>query len=149
MSLTVAKPATTPIPVQLSETECSRLSYHTSRCPSVGRSAHWAITTSVTSSCGSCRRACHGSAYPYRRTPRASGHSLPTIPKVFATWADDGSLWRAFVARVRHLAAEKHLDLRILHGDGTNTVTKKGVIELGTRGTKSEGRDGHCYHRYS
>ena len=72
MSLTVAKPATTPIPVQLSETECSRLSYRTSRCPSIGRSAHWAITMSVTSLCGSCRRACHGSAYAYRKTPRAS-----------------------------------------------------------------------------
>jgi hypothetical protein len=72
MSLTVAKPATTLIPVQLSETEFTRLSYRTSRCPSVGRSAHWTITVSLTSSCGSCRRACHGSAYPYRKTSRAS-----------------------------------------------------------------------------
>jgi transposase len=30
-----------------------------------------------------------------------------TIDKVFAKWADDGSLWQAFVASVRHLAAEK------------------------------------------
>jgi transposase len=44
-----------------------------------------------------------------------------TIYKVFAKWADDGSLWQAFVASVAHLAQEKHLDLRILHGDGTNT----------------------------
>jgi hypothetical protein len=43
-----------------------------------------------------------------------------------AKWADDGSLWQAFVASVRHLAAEKQLDLSILHGDGTNTVAKKG-----------------------
>ena len=50
------------------------------------------------------------------------------IYKVFAKWADDGSLWQAFVASVRHLAAEKHLDLRILHGDGTNTVAKKGAM---------------------
>jgi len=35
-----------------------------------------------------------------------------TIYKVFAKWADDGSLWQAFVASVRHLAAEKQLDLR-------------------------------------
>jgi hypothetical protein len=51
-----------------------------------------------------------------------------TIYKVFAKWADDGSLWQAFVASVRHLAAEKQLDLRVLHGDGTNTVAKKGAM---------------------
>jgi hypothetical protein len=45
-----------------------------------------------------------------------------TIYKVFAKWADDGSLWQACIARVRHLAAEKPLDTRVLHGDGTNTV---------------------------
>jgi hypothetical protein len=39
---------------------------------------------------------------------------------------------------VRHLAAEKHLDLRVLHGDGINTVAKKGVIGLGTRGYKHQ-----------
>ena len=45
-----------------------------------------------------------------------------------AKWADDGSLWQAFIASVAHLAAEKQLDLRVLHGDGTNTVAKKGVM---------------------
>jgi transposase len=49
-----------------------------------------------------------------------------TVYKVFAKWADDGSLWQAFVASVRHLTAEKQLDLRVLHGDGSNTVAKKG-----------------------
>ena len=56
-----------------------------------------------------------------------------TIYKVFAKWADDGSLWQAFVASVRHLAAEKQLDISILHGDGTNTVAKKGAMGLATR----------------
>jgi hypothetical protein len=60
-----------------------------------------------------------------------------TIYKVFAKWADDGSLWQAFVASVRHLAAEKHLDLSVLHGDGTNTVAKKGVMVSGSRGTNT------------
>ena len=45
-----------------------------------------------------------------------------------ARWADDGSVWQAFVASVRHLAAEKHLDTSVLHGDGTNTVAKKGAM---------------------
>jgi len=57
-----------------------------------------------------------------------------TIYKVFAKWADDGSLWQAFVASVRHLATEKQLDLRVLHGDGTNTVAKKGGMALGSQG---------------
>jgi hypothetical protein len=56
-----------------------------------------------------------------------------TIYKVFAKWADDGSLWQAFVASVRHLAAEKQLDISVLHGDGTNTVAKKGAMGLATR----------------
>jgi hypothetical protein len=48
-----------------------------------------------------------------------------TVYRGFAKWADDGSLWLAFAASVRHLTAEKHLDLRVLHGDGTNTVAKR------------------------
>jgi len=58
-----------------------------------------------------------------------------TVYKVFAKWADDGSLWQAFVASVRHLAAEKQLDLSVLHGDGTNTVAKKGGMVSGSQGT--------------
>ena len=51
-----------------------------------------------------------------------------TIYKAFAKWAHDGSLWQAFVGSVRHLATEKHLDTSMLHGDGTNTVAKKGAM---------------------
>ena len=68
-----------------------------------------------------------------------------TVYKVFAKWADDGSLWQAFVASVRHLATEKHLDLRILHGDGTNTVAKKGAMALATRAINTTPH--HCVGR--
>jgi hypothetical protein len=51
-----------------------------------------------------------------------------TVYKVLARWADDGSLWQACVASVRHLTVEKQLDLSVLHGDGTNTVAKKGTM---------------------
>src|SRR5438132_9040868 len=54
-----------------------------------------------------------------------------------AKWADDGSLWQAFVASVRHLATEKQLDLSVLHGDGTNTVAKKGAMALATQATST------------
>jgi hypothetical protein len=71
-------------------------------------------------------------AVPTDSTGKPAIH-YTTVSNVFATWADDGSLWRAFVASVRHLAAEKQLDLSVLHGDGTNTVAKKGAMELPTR----------------
>ena len=61
-------------------------------------------------------------------------HDTP-VYKVFAKWADDGSLWQAFVASVRHLAAAKQLDTSVLHGDGTNTVAKTGAMALATQAT--------------
>jgi transposase len=60
-----------------------------------------------------------------------------TVYRVFAKWADDGSLWQAFLASVAHLAVAKHLDRCVLHGDGANTVAKKGVMVLATRGTNT------------
>jgi hypothetical protein len=61
-----------------------------------------------------------------------------TVYKVFARWAEDGSLWQAFGASVQHLAAAQHLDMRVLHGDGTNTIAKKGGMASGTRGTNTK-----------
>ena len=61
-----------------------------------------------------------------------------TVYKVFARWADDGSLEHAFIASVAHLAAHHQLDLRILHGDGTNTVAKKGGDGIGYSGHKHQ-----------
>jgi hypothetical protein len=68
------------------------------------------------------------------------GHGKPALHdtnvySAFAKWADDGSLEQAFIASVAHLAAEKHLDLRVLQGDGTNTVAKKGAMASATRAT--------------
>src|SRR5262249_35886991 len=59
------------------------------------------------------------------------------VYRAFAKWAHDGSLWQAFLASVRHLAAGKHLDLSGLHGDRTSRVAKKGATGLGTRGTNT------------
>ncbi len=70
-------------------------------------------------------------------------HGKPTIHyttvyKVFARWADDGSLEQAFIASVQHLADRHQLDLRVLHGDGTNTVAKKGGDGIGSSGHKHQ-----------
>jgi transposase len=59
------------------------------------------------------------------------------VYNVFARWADDVSLWRAFLASMAYLAAAKHLDIRVLHGDGTNTVAKKGGMAVATRATST------------
>jgi hypothetical protein len=61
-----------------------------------------------------------------------------TVYKVFARWADDGSLEYAFIASVGHLSDQKHLDLSVLHGNGTNTVAKKGGDGLGYAGYKHQ-----------
>ena len=50
------------------------------------------------------------------------------IYRNFARWCNDGSLERAFIGSVQHLSDEKKLDLSVLHGDGTNTIAKKGAI---------------------
>jgi len=57
--------------------------------------------------------------------------------KLFARWAADGSLERAFLASVHHLDEAKKLDLSLLHGDGSNTVAKKGARALVTVATNT------------
>jgi transposase len=138
MSIMAAKPGTTPIPVQLSEPEFTafilphlsmprrgpkcKLGYHR-----VFNLILWVLYTGMQWKC---------LPVPTDPVGKPTIH-YTTIYKVFAKWADDGSLWQAFVASVAHLAAAQHLDLRILHGDGTNTVAKKGAMGLGTRGTNT------------
>ena len=98
MSTTVQKPATTPIPVQLAEPEFETFLFPHLSMPKRGPKC------------------------------KLGYHRVFNLIKVFARWADDGSLWQAFLARVRHLATAQHLDTRVLHGDGTNTVAKKGAM---------------------
>ena len=138
MSTTTPQPATTPIPVQLSEMEFTAFILpHLSmpkRGPKCTLGSHrvfhlilWLLYTGMQWKC---------LPIPHDANGKPAIH-YTTIYKVFAKWADDGSLWQAFVASVRHLAAEKHLDTSVLHGDGTNTVAKKGVLGLATRGTNT------------
>ena len=135
MSTATAKPATTPIPVQLAENEFTafilphlsmpkrgpkcKLGYHR-----VFNLILWILYTGMQWKC-----------LPVPTDPDGKPViHYTTVYKVFAKWADDGSLWQAFVASVQHLAVEKHLDISVLHGDGTNTVAKKGGMALGTPG---------------
>jgi transposase len=134
MSTTAPKPVTTPIPVQLSESEFEAFLLPHLSMPKRGPKCKlgyyrvfnlilWVLYTGMQWKCLSVPTDAHG---------KPAIH-YTTVYKVFAKWADDGSLWQAFVASVAHLSAEKQLDLSILHGDGTNTVAKKGAMALATR----------------
>ena len=147
MSTTVQKPATTPIPVQLSEPEFEAFILPHLSMPKRGPKCKlgyyrvfnlilWVLYTGMQWKC---------LPVPTEPDGKPAIH-YTTIYKVFAKWADDGSLWQAFVASVRHLAAEKQLDLRVLHGDGTNTVAKKGGWHRVLGVQTPEGREGHSHH---
>ena len=136
MSTTSPKPATTPIPVQLSEPEFEAFILPHLSMPKRGPKCKlgyyrvfnlilWVLYTGMQWKCLPVPKDTDGNPVIH----------YTTIYKVFAKWADDGSLWQAFVASVRHLAAEKQLDLSVLHGDGTNTVAKKGAMGVATRAT--------------
>jgi transposase len=133
------KPATTPIPVQLSETEFiefilphlsmprrglkCKLGYHR-----VFNLILWVLYTGMQWKC--------------LPVPKVSDDidviHYTTVYNVFARWSDDGSLEHAFVASVVHLSANDQLDLSILHGDGTNTVAKKDGDGIGYAGHKHQ-----------
>jgi len=139
MSTTAAKPATTPIPVQLSESEFTQFIFpHLSmpkRGPRCKLGYHrvfnlilWVLYTGMQWKCLPVPTDTHG---------KPAIH-YTTVYKIFARWSDDGSLEEAFIASVRHLADHHQLDLRVLHGDGTNTVAKKGGDGLGYCGHKHQ-----------
>src|ERR687884_133532 len=129
MSTTAPKPATTPIPVQLSEPEFEAFLLPHLSLPQRGpkcklgyyRVFNLILQVLYTGMQWKCLPILHD-------TQGKPAIHYTTVYKVFAKWADDGSLWQVFVASVRHLAVEKQLDLRVLHGDGTNTVAKKGAM---------------------
>jgi len=134
MSTTALQPVTTPIPVQLSESEFTAFILPHLSMPKRGPKCKlgycrvfnlilWVLYTGMQWKC---------LPVPTDAQGKPAIH-YTTVFKVFAKWADDGSLWQAFVASVQHLAEAKKLDLRILHGDGTNTVAKKGAMVLATR----------------
>src|ERR671925_2356660 len=138
MSTTAQQPATTPIPVQLSAPEFDAFLLPHLSMPKRGPKCKlgyyrvfnfilWVLYTGMQWKC---------LPIPQDANGKPAIH-YTTVYKVFAKWADDGSLWRAFLASVRHLAAEKHLDTSILHGDGTNTVAKKGAMALATQATST------------
>ena len=129
MSQTAAHPATTPLPVQLSAPAFTAFLLPQLSMPKRGPKGKLGYHRVFNLILGLLSTGMHWQCVPGPTAPQRQPaiHSTP-VSKVLARWADDGALWQAFVASVRHLAAEKQLDLSVLHGDGTNTVAKKGAM---------------------
>jgi transposase len=136
MTTQAKNPATTPIPIQLSETEFSACIFPYLSMPKRGPKCKlgyhrllnlilWVLYTGMPWKC---------LPIPTGPTGTPAIHDT-NVYRAFATWADDGSLQQAFIASVGHLSDEKRLDVRLLHGDGTNTVAKKGEMASGTLAT--------------
>jgi transposase len=134
MRTTAKNPDITPIPVPLSAAEFTAFSFpHLSR-PKRGPTCKigyhrrfnlivWVLYTGMQWQC---------LPIPQGPTGKPDIH-YTNVYRAFAKWADDGSLQQAFIASVAHLSDAKPLDLRVLHGDGTNTVAKKGAMGSATR----------------
>jgi transposase len=138
MRTTAKNPAITPIPVQLSESEFTKFIFpHLSR-PKRGPKCKigyhrvfnlilWVLYTGMQWKCLPMLKDVHGKPELH----------YTNVYRAFAKWADDGSLQQAFIASVGYLSDEKKLDVRVLHGDGTNTVAKKGEMASGIRATST------------
>ena len=139
MLATLEKPATMPIPVQLSASEFTQFILpHLSlpkRGPRCKLGYHWVFNlilwvlyTGMQWQCLPVLKDSNGKAEIH----------YTTVYKVFARWSDDGSLEHAFIASVAYLSDQRQLDLRVLHGDGTNTMAKKGGDGIGYSGHKHQ-----------
>jgi transposase len=138
MRTTAKHPDITPIPVQLAETEFNEFIFPHLSMPKRGPRCKigyhrlfnlilWVLYTGMQWKC-----------LPIPKGPTGKSEIHYTnVYRAFAKWVDDGSLQQAFIASVAHLSEEKKLDVRVLHGDGTNTVAKKGGMALGIRGTNT------------
>jgi hypothetical protein len=133
------KPVTTPIPVQLSESDFDQFILPHLSMPKRGpkcKLGYFRVFNLI------LRVLYTGMQWkslpvPTDRDGKAEIH-YTTVYKVFAQWSDDGSIATAFIASVGHLSEHNQLDLCVLHGDGTNTVAKKGGNGIGYSGHKHQ-----------
>ena len=138
MSATAEKPEFTTIPVQLSETEFNEFILPHLSMPKRGPKSKigfhrvfnlilWVLYTGMQWKCLPIPKDANGKPIIH----------YTNVYRAFAKWSDDGSLLRAFIASVANLSEENKLDLSVLHGDGTNTVAKKGVMGSATQVTST------------
>ena len=86
----------------------------------------------------SCTRECNGRCSPSTRHNGKAEIHYTRVYRHFGRWSDDGSLAKFFEVSVKQLNDAGLLDLSVLHGDGTNTVAKKGGDGIGYSGHKHQ-----------
>jgi transposase len=72
-----------------------------------------------------------GMQWEQLQTNRKALHST-NVYKWHNRWSKEGSYQALFAASVMHLHHTDQLDTSVLHGDGSNTVVKKGAKALAT-----------------
>jgi transposase len=77
-----------------------------------------------------------GTQWRQLRTRRNELH-WSNVYKWHNRWSKDGSYEKLFEASVIHLKDTEQLDISIIHGDGTNTVVKKGALASVTQDTNT------------
>lgn len=77
-----------------------------------------------------------GMQWDQLRTNRNEIH-WSNVYKWHLKWSQDGSYRNLFETSVQTLFAKNKLDLSLLHGDGSNTVAKKGVKTSATPDTST------------
>jgi transposase len=73
-----------------------------------------------------------GMQWAQLKTKRTELHDT-NVYKWHNRWSKDGSYQRLFEASIIQLQRTDQLDTSVLHGDGSNTVVKKGASVLATR----------------
>ena len=135
---TAAQPDSTAIPVQLGEKEFEKFILPHLSLPQRGPDCKIGYHKAFNYILKVLYTGMQWKELPIEKGPDGKAEIHYTgIYKLFARWADDGSLEKAFIASVKHLSAEQKLDLTLLHGDGSNTVAKKGVKESATAATNT------------
>jgi transposase len=139
MLATPEKPTSTPIPVQLSESEFHEFIWPHLSLPKRGPKCKLGYHRVFNLILGVLYTGMQWQCLPVRQDSdgKADIH-YTTVDKVFARWSDAGSLEHAFIASVAHLSDQHQLDRRVLHGDGTNTVAQKGGDGMGYAGHKHQ-----------
>jgi transposase len=149
MNTTAPTPATTPIPVQLSEPEFEAFILPHLSMPRRGPKCKlgyyrvfnlilWVLYTGMQWKCLPVPTDAHG-------TPAIH---YTTVYKVFAKWADDGSLWQAFVASVRGISRSKSsLTSACSMATGPTPWPKKGRWHRLFPPQAPKGRESHRHHR--
>lgn len=125
------KPEYNVIPVQLSEPEFKEFILPHLSMPQRGPECKIGYHRAFNLMLKVLYTGCQWKEMPIEIDP-ATGKAIihyTVIYKLYARWADDGSLEKAFVASVKYLADEQKLDLSVLHGDGSNTAAKKGAMD--------------------